>query len=264
MTKQIMVLVVVFLYVLMHSVFIEPNSLEVTRYTIKDNELHGIRVAFLTDFHLKRKDYKRLDKIVQLTNQQNPDIVLLGGDFANGHSKKNTMNPKVLAQKLSLFTSPAYTVLGNHDWWTDGNLLTKELKDHGIKVLENSNTRIILKRRYVDIVGLADLNTRSVNIAKAFKKTAIPRIVISHNPDVYYDIIDDVSLILAGHTHGGQFVIPFTKPLFVPSKYGSRFASGLVKPTNNTMIISKGLGTSILPIRFNCKPEVVIIDFVKN
>ena len=74
--------------------------------------------------------------------------------------------------------------------------------------------------------------------------------------------MEDVDLILAGHTHGGQFILPFTPPLFVPSKFGVEFASGLINTRSNKMIISKGIGTSVLPLRLNCKPEIVIVDFV--
>lgn len=263
MTKQMMVLIVIFGYILIRGFFIEPNALEITKYTVKNSQLAGVRIAFLSDFHLKRRDYKRLDKIVNATNRQNPDIVLIGGDYANGHSGKNTMTPTIVAQKLNLLNAPTYSVLGNHDWWTDAEGLRKALEKYKIKVLENQSTRIIVKNRYVDIIGLADYTTRTIDFGSSFRKTRLPRIVISHNPDVYYDIADRASLILAGHTHGGQFIIPFLKPLFVPSKYGAEFAFGLVKPSNNTMIISKGLGTSIIPIRINCKPEIVIVDFVK-
>lgn len=264
MTKQTVVLIVLFLCVLVRCVFIEPNSLEIKKYEIEDNRLQGVRVAFLTDLHLKKRDYDRLDRIVRMTNAQSPDIVLLGGDFANGHNINSTMTPNIAAQKLSLLSAPAYAVLGNHDWWADGNEYIRALNSAGIKVLENQSVRIILKRKYVDIVGLADLTTRNVSLSKAFRKTNQPRIVVSHNPDVYYDIVNDVSLILAGHTHGGQFIIPFTKPLFVPSRYGSEFASGVIKNTSNIMIISKGLGMSILPVRLNCKPEITIVDFVRR
>jgi len=264
MTKQTMVVLVLFVYVLIRSVFVEPNALEVTKYEIEDNKLQGVRVAFLTDFHLKKRDYNRLDKIVRMTNAQSPDIVLLGGDFANGHNIKTTMNPDIAAQKLSLLSAPTYAVLGNHDWWADGEAYKQAFKDSGIKVLDNSSVRIILKRKYVDIIGLADYTTRTVNLSQAFRRTNQPRIVITHNPDVYYDIVNDVSLVLAGHTHGGQFILPFSKPMFVPSKYGSEFASGMIKKTTNKMIISKGLGTSIVPVRLNCKPEITIIDFVKR
>lgn len=262
MTKQMMVLIVVVLYVLFRSFFIEPNSIQVTKYQIEDNYLSGIRIAFLTDLHLKKHDFKRLDKIVELTNKNTPDIVLLGGDFANGHDYKKTMNMNIVAQKLNLINAPKYSVLGNHDWWANGELITSSLELNGITVLENSSVRLRIKRTFLDIVGLADLTTRKPDITTALYRTSVPRIVLTHNPDVYYDIMDEVDLILAGHTHGGQFVIPFTPPLFVPSKYGSEFASGLIENTHNRMIISKGLGTSVVPLRFNCRPEIVIVNFV--
>lgn len=263
MTKEMMVLIAFLAFILIRSIFIEPNMLDVNKYQIEDNQLQGIRIAFLSDFHLKRRDYKRLDKIVNLTNQQQPNVVLLGGDFANGHNIKATMAPNIMASKLSLLNAPTYAVLGNHDWWTDAKLISESFKSNGIKVLENSNIRINLKNRYVDIIGIADATTQQPNIAQAMRRTAKPRIIITHNPDVYFDIIDDVNLILAGHTHGGQFVIPFAKPIFVPSKYGSKLASGLIRETKNKMIVSKGLGTTGIPMRLNCKPEVTIIDFVR-
>ena len=263
MTKEMMVVIAFFVFILIRCFIIEPNSLVIKKYEIEDNKLQGIRVAFLSDFHLKRREYKKLDKIVNLTNMQNPNIVLLGGDYARGHDIKNTMNPIITAQKLSLINAPTYAVLGENDWWTDGDAISKALKDSGIRVLENSSVRIILKNRYVDIIGLSDLTTQKPSISKAFRKTALPRILITHNPDVYFDIIDDVNLILAGHTHGGQFVIPFAKPVYVTSKYGSEFASGLIKKARNRMIVSTGIGTTGFPARLNCKPEIVIVDFVR-
>ncbi|MBQ8635474.1 metallophosphoesterase [bacterium] len=274
MTKQTMVLIVLFVFVLIRGLFIEPNTLEVTKYTVSDKYLHGVRVAFLSDFHLKRRDYKRLDKIINLTNRQNPDLILLGGDFANNYVGGNTMTPDIMAQKLSLLNAPAYSVLGTSDWKVADekvqatslgqNEIAKALEKNGIKVLENQSKRIILKNRYVDIIGLADYNSRTINVGAAFRKTILPRLVLTHNPDAYYDITPNVSLIFAGHTHGGQFVLPFLRPLFVPSKYGAEFASGMTKSNKNQMVISKGLGTSIIPFRFNCKPEIVIIDFVRK
>lgn len=264
MTKEMLVLIAFFVFILIRSVFIEPNSLEIKRYVIEDKQLQGIRVAFLSDFHLKRRDYKRLDKIVKLTNQEKPNIVFLGGDYVTGHNIKKAMSPDIMASKLSLLNTQTYAVLGEHDWWVDGKLITSALRSNGIRVLENTNMRIISKNRYIDIIGLSDATTKQVNISQAFRRTGTPRIVLTHNPDVYYDIIENTNLILAGHTHGGQFVIPFTKPVFVSSKYGSKLASGLVKETRNKMIVSKGLGMTGFPLRLNCKPEITIIDFVST
>ena len=215
MTKETMVIIAFFAFVLIRSFIIEPNALEVVRYEIGDSQLQGIRAAFLSDFHLKRRDYKRLDKIVNLTNKQNPNIVLLGGDFANGHNIKATMAPAIMASKLSLLNAPTYAVLGNNDWWTDGNSIIDSLKSNDIKVLEDTSVRLNLRNRSVDIVGISDLTTQQPKISQALRRTGTPRIIITHNPDIYFDILDNVNLILAGHTHGGQLVIPFTNKGFV-------------------------------------------------
>ena len=262
MTKQTMVFLAIVLYILFRSFVMEPNGLEVKHYQINAPELSGIRVAFLSDLHLKKRDYKRLNNIVKLTKKENPDILLLGGDYAREQEYRSNMDMGLVASKLMLIGVPTFAVLGESDWWADGKKTMEEFRLNGITVLENSNRRIIVKRRYVDIIGIADITTRQPNISLALLRTKKPRIVITHNPDIYYDIIDDVSLILAGHTHGGQFVIPFTPALFVPSKFGSEFASGIIESTNNKMIISKGIGTTGFPVRFNCKPEIVIVDFI--
>ncbi len=263
MNKQLLILLVIILYFFGVSYFYEPNSLKVTKYEIEDNYLQGIRIAFLSDLHLKRNDYRRLNKIVKVTNEQRPDIVFLGGDYANGHDYKKTMDMDLVGAKLSLISAPKYSVLGNHDWWADGTKISSALRRNGVIVLENSHMRTVIKRRFIDIIGLADLDTRKVNVIQAMNGTHNPRIVLMHNPDSYYDIMGKVNLILAGHTHGGQFVLPFCPPIFVPSKYGTKFARGLIKETANKMIVSKGLGTSIVPLRFNCKPEIIIVDFVR-
>ena len=262
MSKQVLVLLAILSYILFRVFFIEPNSLVVTNYKIENRDLSGIRVAFLSDLHLKKRDYKRLNKIAIMTNKQSPDVIILGGDFLNEQNYKKAMNPTLIAQKLSMLNIPVYGVLGQQDWMTDGEKISEALSAGGVTILENSSRRTVIKGRYVDIIGLADITARGMDIERAFYRTMRPRILITHNPDVYYDIMEDVDLILAGHTHGGQFILPFTPPLFVPSKFGVEFASGLINTRSNKMIISKGIGTSVLPLRLNCKPEIVIVDFV--
>ncbi len=262
MTKQTVILVALLLYILFRSFFIEPNSLVITNYKIENSNLAGVRVAFLSDLHLKKNDYNRLNKIAMMTNKQYPDLIVLGGDFLSGQNYEKSMNVALIGQKLGMFNIPVYAVLGQQDWLTDGTKITQDLINSGVYVLENSNRRAVIKGRYVDIVGLADITTRGIDLERAFYRTMRPRILITHNPDVYYNVMEDVDLILAGHTHGGQFILPFTPPLFVPSKFGVEFASGLINTRKNKMIISKGIGTSVLPVRLNCKPEIVIVDFV--
>ena len=260
MTKPMMVFLAFLLYVFVYSAFVEPNTLEVTRYKIADEKLRGLRIAFLSDFHLKRHDYKRLDKIIKTTNKEKPDVVILGGDSGN-RSENNSIKMNIFAQKMQLISAKKYAVLGEYDWYHDANKIKEIFEAINIRVLDDTSSRVVTKRRYFDIIGLSDYQTKNSNLTKAFYGTIIPRIVVTHNPDIYYNIMDGANLILAGHTHGGQFVIPFTPALFVPSKYGSKFASGEIKETRNRMIITRGLGVARFPLRLKCKPEIVIIDF---
>ena len=262
MTKGKVVFLLLILYILLRAFILEPNSLSVTKYQVQSKELSGVKIAFLTDFHFKKRDYKRLNKVVQLTKKQKPDLVLIGGDYAREQDNSKNMDIKLVASKLSLINVPIYSVLGEADWYADGKKIAKDLKDNGVHVLENSARRIVIKRRYLDIIGIADLTARQPDISKALYKTRKPRILVTHNPDIYYDIMDEVTLILAGHTHGGQFVIPFTPALFVPSKFGAEFASGVIATNHNKMIVSKGIGTTGFPIRLNCVPEIIVVEFI--
>ncbi|MBR1618044.1 metallophosphoesterase [bacterium] len=263
MDKQQIIIWGIVAYMLIRCFMLEPNSLVVTKYEVSDKSLEGIRVVFFSDLHLKKHDFKKLDKVVKLVNEQKPDVVLIGGDFAWRQDIRKSMNMKIAAQKLNLIDAPVYAVLGENDWWSDGKQITEDLRNNGIYVLENSNRRLMLKRKYIDVIGIADLKTRQPNIDYAFRRTLTPRLVVTHNPDIYYDIANDANMIFAGHTHGGQFIIPFTPPLFVPSKFGAEFASGMVQKGKNKMIITRGVGTSKVPVRFNCKPEIVVVDFTK-
>ena len=92
--------------------------------------------------------------------------------------------------------------------------------------------------------------------------TEHPTILLSHSPDIYYDVHEKVELILAGHLHGGQVYLPLIGALIVPSKYGNKFVRGLIAETDNKMIVTKGLGTSILPLRFGAVPEIIVINGV--
>lgn len=247
------------------SLFVEPNLITIKKYSVPNKELTGLHVVFISDLHIKKNDAVRVRRIVELVNAQNPDIVLGGGDYANGHSVKSALDFEVLGNELSKIeaTYGFYTVLGNHDWWTDGESMRKSFEKVGICVLENSSASVnIGNGKYLYITGLGDRDTRDVNLKAALKNTVSPRILLTHHPDVFYDVKENVDLILAGHTHGGQVVIPLIGPILIPTSYPQKFAQGLVEENGNRIIVTKGLGTSILPIRFNCKPEIVVIDFI--
>ena len=234
--------------------FIEPNSLVVKRYDVDCT--NGMRVVFASDFHIGKFSRERLQKIVKLINMQNPDLILLGGDFIKGHSGKNSLDIELQVQELAKLRAPVITVLGNHDCKYNRDKVKSALESVGITVLVNSN--ICFNGLWV--AGVDEMQTSTPDVELALNGTSSPRILLSHTPDIYYDVCEDVDLILAGHTHGGQVAFPpFGAPL-VPSKYGSKFANRIIEETNNKMIITKGLGTSILPVRFNSVPEIVVLE----
>ena len=241
--------------------FIEPNIIEVKHIIFKNEKLLGLKIVFASDFHIKPYEKYRLKKTVKTINKQNPDIILLGGDFVNSHRRNLTYPINKIARELKKLDAPlgVYTVMANHDGWQGKYEIAKTLSKNGINVLENSNVNF----EKFSVAGVEDIQTGNPDIEKTLKGTGENTILLTHSPDVFPQIPDTVMLTLAGHTHGGQIVFPAMKPLLVPSVYGNKYAYGLIKENGKTMFVSKGLGSSILPLRFNCKPEIVVIEFEK-
>lgn len=247
----------------LYALLIEPNQINIKTYTLQNKELNGLKIAFLTDLHVAPSHLKRLRKVIDLTNKQKPDIVLLGGDYINGHRAETTMSLFVMAQELSQLKAPlgTYAVLGNHDWMIDGTHVVNTFEKAGIDVLMNTNKVIQLPHQKLYIAGTEDDIYRQADIQKALENTELPRILLIHNPDLFQTLTQQVTLALAGHNHGGQISIPFWGPIVVSGKTGLKYAQGFFEENNNKLIISRGIGMSILPIRFNCRPEITLIQF---
>lgn len=263
MKYLLLITLIFFIYI----VIIEPNILTVRHIQLRDENLKGLRIVFASDFHFKPFEIYRLKRIVKRINNQNPDIILFGGDYVNGHKKGSTLDLNTMAAEFSGLKSKYGTVavIGNHDGWQGRYEITETLKSADITVLDNGSKEF----DKFFIAGLEDLQTGSPDVEKALYNThktfadgsRKPVILLTHTPDMISEIPSDVNLTLAGHTHGGQVVLPFKGPLIVPSKYGKKYAYGLFDVDGKKMFVSKGLGTSILPVRFNCVPEIVVIEF---
>lgn len=262
--KNKILIICILLFIIIWSIFIEPNLLSVKSYKVLDNQLSGIKVVLIGDFHIKRNQVKRLRQIISLVNEQNADIVLSIGDFVNGHNEDMTLPIETIAAELENINKPFYTVLGNHDWWVDGERLTNELINNKIKVLENNNIKINIKNKIIYLAGVTDPVTQKPDVFSALENTQTPTILLTHSPDIFPIIPNNVNLTLAGHTHGGQVRLPIIGSIITPSEYGDKYSYGYINENNKKMIITNGLGTSILPIRFNCLPEVVVIEFISE
>ena len=200
--------------------------------------------------------FKCLKRIVKRINEINPDLVLSGGDFIKGHSGKHSLSIDEQAEELKNIKAPIITVLGNHDIIFDKCTVKKSLENAGIIVLDNSCTRF----DNLSISGVGNKHVNPYEIETALENSELKKILISHTPDVYYDVKQDVDLILAGHVHGGQVRFFCFGAIICPSKFGTKFSCGDFKETQNRMIVTKGLGTSILNVRFCDIPEIVILE----
>ena len=246
-----------------YSFFIEPNLLIVKHYIVHDEQLKGIKIVFAGDFHIKTYQKKRLDRVVSLINEQNADLVLSAGDYVSGHKLKSTLPVEKIAEGISKIKSKYgfYTVLGNHDSYIGHGSIISALKKYSINVLDNNSTSVNINGKTIYIAGIEDLLTKAPDIPKALKDTKNPVILLSHHPDMFTMIPETVNLTLAGHVHGGQVRLPFIGAIIIPSQYGNRYSMGYIEENGKKMIVTKGIGTSMLNIRFNCIPEIVVIDF---
>jgi predicted MPP superfamily phosphohydrolase len=225
-----------------------------------------LRIAVLTDLHVGsfRNGLDRLDEVVARTNAERPDLVVILGDLVIHEVLLGRfVPPETTAAHLAGLHAPhgVVAVLGNHDWWLDGPRVRGDLERAGIRVLENEATPIDDGARRFWVAGLADLWTRPASIPRALARVPAdePVLLLTHNPDVFPDVPPRVALTLAGHTHGGQVALPILGRPVVPSRYGQRYAYGLVVEGGRALFVSPGIGTSLLPVRFRVPPEISMV-----
>lgn len=251
----------------MDSVFVEPRTLRVETVTIPMPGLSaafdGYRIALLTDFHYPR--WIRPDLIrraIALGNYFQPDLMAFTGDFFDlPHA------PQV--PDITGFYDQAKAkdgvvgVLGNHDHVLNADLVRSALAAKTpIRLIENQSLLVERGGQALAVGGVGDLWHGVVDPERAFANVApeVPRILLSHNPDLAEEMQPNVrvDLQLSGHTHGGQIRIPFGPALLVPSRYGNKFSQGLVQGKRHRVYTSRGLCT-VRWVRFWCPPEVTHI-----
>lgn len=255
--------------------YVEPQILTVKRYALP-LALPALRIAFVSDLHVKpTKAETFLSRVVEKVNNAKPDLVLLGGDLLD-----ELGSPLSALAPLARLQAPlgVYSVLGNHDTGAmHGNIvervpmhpatakLVQHLETLNVAVLQNRHVLLSHEGHPFAVAGVGDIWSRHHELQEALAGLAedIPAILLSHNPDI---IADEQSrraaLILSGHTHGGQFRLPFYGPLSRQrSIMGRKYDQGLFPVgENTTLIISRGIGEALTQARFLAWPQVVIVD----
>jgi hypothetical protein len=253
----------------------EPETLTVRRVDVTSRTWTGepLRIGVISDIHsgAPHMSVGRLEGIVREMNAERPDIVLLLGDFAGRREpaelRTGPEKSEVLSGLPPLGTLRAplgvWAVLGNHDWWYDGAAIEAGLRSQGIRVLENSRGRVERPGGAFWVGGLADYDSTrakpSYNDTLAELAEGEPVIVMSHWPDAFAAAPDRVALTLAGHTHCGQVNLPFVGRLFHASQGAKKWPCGLYDDRGRKLYVTGGVGTSIVPVRFNQPPEIAVV-----
>ena len=218
-------------------------------------QFDGYRVAFLTDTHVARFVRKQFyEEVVRLTNDFDPDLVLLGGDFVTWNRHISLMAEELLTDLRA--RDGVLAVLGNHDYWAGGEEVRAAMEAKGVRFIINTSHRIRRDGVELTVVGIDEVYRGEPDLDAAFAGVTGARLGLSHHPDII-DMLENhrLDLLVCGHTHGGQIRFPFFGPVVVPSQHEGRYASGFQRVDGVLMYVSRGIG-AIPPIRILCKPEV--------
>jgi uncharacterized protein len=263
---------------------IEPRSLVVTSYALTPPGWprgHRRTITAIADLHAggPNMGLAHIRQIVDVANLLKSDMTVLLGDYIATHRFVTEKVPHdVWAAELGRLEAPlgVYAILGNHDWWHGIADIRRALEDAEIPVLENDATLVDAtplgeRGKKFWLAGLGDQLAYKIgrgryrgvdDLAGTLKRvtTDDPLILLAHEPDVFVKVPQRVALTLAGHTHGGQVRVPGLWKQMVPSSYGGRFAYGHIVESNRHMIVSGGLGTSLIPVRLGVPPEILHIE----
>lgn len=235
----------------------------------------GFTILHLSDIHHSNiVPRAQIERAVEAGIAERPDLVALTGDFVSTArlqpgSGIDYAEPcaAILAPLADRAVVPmgAFAVLGNHDFDTDPSRVTRALEARGIRVLADEHLFLERGGERLRIAGVADF-WRAPDRADALTRTLAgrgedePVVMLAHNPDQFPELAAaGVSLTLSGHTHGGQVRIPGWGPLWVPSRFGDRYAQGLIEENGSRLYVTRGVGTLIVPFRFACPAEVTLL-----
>lgn len=246
--------------------FVDRFELEDCNFSLKIpdkyNHLSGFKIVLFADLHTidSAKDVAETKKMVALINKQKPDIVVFAGDMMSTGSVEWRLPPARIISRLKDISSKygTYAILGNHDWDYDGNQVISIMKKAGIQVLENDSRTI---PGMFNIVGLADAAAPyGLNPEQALAKInrSLPTIAIVHSPDYISQLPEFVSIVLSGHTHGGQINLPYLGPMFLNTD-GSAYCNGYYQELGRHLLVTKGIGTSGIRCRINVVSDITVV-----
>jgi predicted MPP superfamily phosphohydrolase len=240
----------------------EANSLTIEEVKISlkrlPKNLDGFRIVHLSDIHHSPfTDLAHIERTILFSNALKPDMFVLTGDYVSHEREYIEPVAEVLGELKSEFGT--FACLGNHDHWTDAELVTNSMRDAGIKVLINEGFRFTAKDTSFWIAGVDDYMVGKTDL-RAAMRGSFPdemKMLLAHNPVIVRSAARlGIDLMLSGHTHGGQVKIRDDEKRILPRR---KLKNGLHRRKETQIYITRGIGTVVLPVRYQCPPEISLI-----
>ena len=254
------------------------TALEVNEYQITSDKIpeafSGFRNAQVSDLHNAEFGEGNC-KLIGLLSQTDPDMIVLTGDLIDSRQTDIEIALEFAEQAMQI--SPVYFISGNHEArMREYDDLKMGLVDAGVVVLENQQVQITKEGEHITLIGVDDPSFRTDYLfgdAESVIKQATAdlqnetdsfTILLSHRPELFDTYVDSgVVLVFSGHEHGGQFRIPLVGGLVAPNQgFFPKYDAGQFNRENPTMIVSRGVGNSIIPVRFNNRPEIIVVSLI--
>ena len=275
----IMLAIVTVLILLIIWIAYGNTDLEIYKYNVKSedipSEFDNFRIVQISDLH-NAEFGENNEKLLLMLKQADADIIAITGDMID--SRNTDIDVAISFAQKAVNIAPVYYVNGNHESRVSGEYekLKQGLTDAGVTILENSSADITIGDEAITLIGINDPtfrmdivdDTMEQNIAHQLVNV-IPdndnyKVLLAHRPE-YFDVYaGKVDLVLSGHAHGGQFRIPFIGGLVAPGQgFFPEYYEGSHIKENTEMIVSRGIGNSIIPFRINNKPEIIVAELTK-
>ena len=244
----------------------EATTLTLEQVTIDlkrlPQQLDGFTIVHLSDTHHSPfTSLEHIERAVEYANYIKPDMFCLTGDYVSHERKYIAPVAEVLGQLRSEFGT--FACLGNHDHWTDADLVTKEFRNAGMTMLVNEGLRFEARGASFWLAGVDDHM-----VGKTDLKTALAgsfpdemKLLLAHNPVIFRRAAKlGIDLTLSGHTHGGQVKVRDPEKRKTPPR---RLTAGLHRREESQIYITRGIGTVVLPVRYQCPPEISLLELRK-
>jgi uncharacterized protein len=222
-------------------------------------ELAGLKIGLLTDVHRSQwVSADDIDRGVRLMMAAQPDLIVLGGDYVTW-GERSFVTPS--AEALAPLTAPhgVFAILGNHD---DDHDMPAALAARGVTVLKDARTTVSIRNRDVTLAGIRFWTRRARDIATVVGNASGTVILLAHDPRRLTEAAAlNIPLVLSGHTHGGQVVLPVLGAV-AAQKFPVVY--GMARQDSTTLFVSRGLGTVYVPVRVNCPPEVAVLTLASS